>query len=86
MKNEDRKKPPSDPYPTANKYTTDVDRQPGEHDSGIPSLPSQDDVQNADSEGSADGHGKQNNTRSSMGSQRQRRLHRAMIRSKNGRK
>lgn len=38
--NEDKKHAAGDPYPAANRNTEEVDKEPGEHDSGIPSGPS----------------------------------------------
>jgi len=58
FKDEDLQEPRGDPYPTANRNTTEVDRQPGEYDSTIPSAPS------ADNKGQQDGqHEGDDNTR-----------------------
>ena len=43
VKNEDKKDPAGDPYPTSNRNTDEDKQVPGEHDSGIPDVPSADD-------------------------------------------
>jgi hypothetical protein len=43
VKNEDKKDPAGDPYPTSNRNTNEDKQVPGEHDSGIPDVPSADD-------------------------------------------
>jgi hypothetical protein len=40
VKNEDKKDPAGDPYPTSNRNTDEDKQVPGEHDSGIPDVPS----------------------------------------------
>jgi len=48
FKDEDQEKPQGNPYPTANRNTTQADSQPGEHDSTIPAAPSADNRENED--------------------------------------
>ncbi|KAH8797556.1 hypothetical protein F5882DRAFT_349505 [Hyaloscypha sp. PMI_1271] len=43
VKNEDKKDSAGDPYPTSNRNTDEDKQVPGEHDSGIPDVPSADD-------------------------------------------
>lgn len=43
VKNEDKKDPAGDPYPTFNRNTDEDKHEPDEHDSGIPDVPSADD-------------------------------------------
>ncbi|KAG0650100.1 Meiotically up-regulated [Hyphodiscus hymeniophilus] len=45
FKDDDKKNASGDPYPTANRNTDEVDKVPGEHDSGIPGDPSANDGQ-----------------------------------------
>ena len=45
FKDEDNKQTPGDPYPTGNRNTDEVDKQPGDHDSGLPTGPSEEDMQ-----------------------------------------
>jgi hypothetical protein len=40
FKDDEKQQAQGSPYPTANRNTNEVDKQPGEHDSGIPSGPS----------------------------------------------
>ena len=40
IKNEDKKGPAGEPYPTSNQHINDDKHEPGEHDSGIPEIPS----------------------------------------------
>jgi hypothetical protein len=43
FKNEDKTNTQGESYPTANRNTNEVDREPGEHDSSLPGAPSADD-------------------------------------------
>lgn len=45
VKNEDKEHTAGDPYPTSNRNTDEDKNAPGEHDSGIPDVPSADDGQ-----------------------------------------
>ena len=55
FKDDDKKKPPGDPYPTANRHTNQVDREPGEHDSSLPGAPSAKDQKGDSSKANGDG-------------------------------
>jgi hypothetical protein len=57
FKDEGNKQVPGDPYPTSNRNTDEVDRQPGEHDSSLPTGPSADEVQDQSSQENGDNSG-----------------------------
>lgn len=74
FKDGDKKQRPGDPYPTANRNTEEVCKQPGgEHDSGIPRGPStndgqdQSDKEDIGNSGSAKENGGGNNRRKAQG-------------------
>jgi hypothetical protein len=62
FKDEDKKDPPGDPYPTGNRNTDEVDKKSGDHDSGIPAAPSADEGQDQSGQekGSKQRNGKHN--------------------------
>ena len=62
FKGDNQKNATGDPYPTANRNTDEIDKQPGEHDSGIPAAPSVDEArdQSAHENGESKHNGNQN--------------------------